>query len=181
MHYQHSLIEAFKHLNYNLTTEEYARTRAFFSTSRAMLREQLEKLSWDASCDEQHTAIRTLAKDLTPSEYIYLVLPGKYTELDSVLYKQYTGKSQWENAAKVLAAIGWPKVDHIVVPLFMWLLDPNWPGSELIYKLIVSIPKDVLANKMRIILRNPSNYEERDFADIKLIIDDLCESLQLDL
>ena len=167
----------FKSLNYTLTKEEYQRALHFFSDERTEMRDLIEKLSWNETEEVQRKAIDHLADGLFPSEYIYLVLPDKYTTCNSnnqiKYYKQGTGKSRWENAAKTIVKIGWPKVDKIIVPLFIWLLDPNWPGSELIYNFILSLPKNVLTYKINEILDNPENYAKHDYEELKELIEEM--------
>ena len=113
--------DLFKSLNYIITEEEYQRSLEFFSDQRCKVRSLIEKLSWYETDENQMNAINALATELLPCEYIYLVLPDKYTVsvIDDNIkyYKQGTGKSRWENAAKTIITLGWPKVDNIIVPL----------------------------------------------------------------
>lgn len=126
-------------------------------------------------------AINALADKLRPCEYIYLVLPDKYFMIDigeqAGYYKAGTDKSRWENAAKTIIKIGWPKVDAIIVPLFIWLLDPNWPGSNMIYDFLCSLPKDVVAQNMKRILGSPESYSLSDYNDLKEQIQDMSQEL----
>lgn len=173
----------FKFINWRLTEEELQRTLTFFSAERAPVREQFDKLSWDATEEEQLQAIEYLAKNLLPHEYIFLVLADKFSLTPYNDQKKYYhgggGKARWGNAAKTVIKIGWPKVDNIVVPLFMWLLDTNWPGSLLIYDFLLSLPKDVLMNKMKEILDNPQYYDKGEYEDLKAQIEDLCEDAKI--
>lgn len=171
------IIEVFQRFNYTIPKEALSQTLAFFSPQREAVRSMMDKLSWDESKATQDYAINYLAHNLIPCEYIYLVLPDQYMEItaenESRYYKAGTGKSRWENAAKTIVQIGWPKVDPIIVPLFMWLLDSNWPGSQLIYDFLMSLPDDVFEQKTNQILNNPQNYYSYDYCDLVDLISDL--------
>jgi len=45
------------------------------------------------------------------------------------LLVQPMDKKYWENSAKVLKAIGYPKNKDAISGLFQWLKDLNWPGA----------------------------------------------------
>lgn len=171
----------FGYLNYTLTEENMKHTLHFFSEERSFVRKQFENLSWYASIHKQNEAIDFLANNLKPCEYIYLILACKY-ELCFVnherrYFKCTTDKSRWENAAKVIEKIGWPGIENIIIPLFYWLLDPNWPGSEIIRKLILSLPKKVVIEKSNTILASPERYHTIDFEDLKAIIKEITEEI----
>lgn len=173
----------FKELYYRPTDEEYRRALESFSDDRTHIRDMIDKLSWDASEAEQQYAIDYLPEHMLPSEYIYLVLADSYdVEISNgkIAYlKIGKDKSKWENAAKTIIKIGWPKVDRIMIPVFCWLLDPNWPGSILIYNFLLSLPKEVLQAKMKQILDNPQWFESYDYEDFAGQIEDLCEDAQI--
>lgn len=180
----HEIKNVFKSLNYIITEEEYLSSLIFFSDDRQEIRNLIEKLSWEETDENQKNAIEELVVKLFPCEYIYLVLPDRYivsNDSDGVkYYKQGTGKTRWENAAKTIIKLGWPKIDNIVVPLFIWLLDPNWPGSSIIYELIGSLPKNVFIEKSNIILDNPQNYSACDYNDLKALIAEMLEDISID-
>lgn len=167
----------FRMLNWKCTDEEYQQALTFFSKERECVREQFEKLSWNAEAYEQEDAIKYLSINLFPWEYIYLIFADKYSseihDEQRRFYRHKTGKERWENAAKTIIQIGWPKVNNILLPLFMWLLDPNWPGSELIYDFILALPESVLIGKMNEIAEHPQNYNEVDYADLMALIEQL--------
>ena len=62
----------------NPVPEEYRRSLGFFSNERQHIRDMFKKLSWDVSEDEQAYAVDYLAKNMLPSEYIYLVFANDY-------------------------------------------------------------------------------------------------------
>ncbi|MBQ9838098.1 MAG: hypothetical protein IJO56_01185 [Oscillospiraceae bacterium] len=171
----------FSYLNYTLTEDELRRSLHFFSEERAFVREHFENLSWDAPVNKQKQAIDYLATNLKSWEYIYLILAGTYNlcfvNHERRYFKCIVDKSKWENAAKVIQKIGWPRIENIVVPLFYWLLDSNWPGSETIRSLILNLPKEVLTEKCNTILTSPGRYLPTDFEDLKDIIQDITEEL----
>lgn len=175
----------FKEIYYMPSPEEYRCSLEFFSEERQHIREMFKKLSWDASEEDQAYAVEYLAENMLPSEYIYLVLADDY-KMDffngELAYLKFgKDKGKWENAAKTIVKIGWPKVDRIIIPLFCWLLDPNWPGSFLIYQFLLSLPRDVLQAKMKEILDNPQWFKSYDYEDIKGQIEDLCIDAQMQI
>ena len=89
------------------------------------------------------------------------------------------GKERWENAAKTVVKIGWPKVDNIIIPLFVWLIDPNWPGSNIIYNFLLALPKNILKSKMIEILNNSNRYDNLLYGDLLLQIHDLSEDAKI--
>ena len=177
------IYEHFKMLNYSIPAGMEEATLSFFSDERSMVRMFMDQLSWDATAEEQELAISRLAVELFPWEYIYLVLLNNDIVFSDGTHNSFhirrTWKSRWENAAKTIVQIGWPKVDIIIIPLFYWLLDPNWPGSELICTFLMSLPTDVLRAKMHEILTHPEQYRSFDYDDLKLHISDICEDLKI--
>ncbi len=167
----------FKEVSYIVTPEEYQTALEFFSEERRHIREKIEMLSWDASEEDQQSAVEYLAKHMLPSEYIYLVLAGSYgiENLNGKLsYLKHCSKARWGNAAETIVKIGWPNIEPIIIPIFYWLLDPNWPGSLLIYNFLLTLPKDVLYAQMKRIVDNPQWFEQIDYQDLIGQIDDLC-------
>lgn len=53
-------------------------------------------------------------------------------------------KEYWENAAKVLFIIGYPRIKDIIPGLLVWLQDINWPGSMIVIDILRMVPKNVL-------------------------------------
>lgn len=86
-------------------------------------------LSWYASIDSQMKAINELASmaNLIPSTLI-----------------QPSGKEYWENAARTLSVIGYPRIEEAIPGLFNWLQDLNWPGALIIMELLKSLPKEAI-------------------------------------
>lgn len=57
-------------------------------------------------------------------------------------------KMYWENAAKVLAKRGYPIIRDILMELFEWLQDMNWPGAITVVNILNTIPKKVLVENL---------------------------------
>lgn len=88
-----------------------------------------KNLSWNASLDCQKKAINELASmdNLNPSALI-----------------QPLGKEYWENAARTLSKIGYPRIEEAIPGLFNWLQDLNWPGALIVMELLKSLPKETI-------------------------------------
>lgn len=76
----------------------------------------IEDLSWDNPKDVVDKAINQLLK--IDDEQVTLLL-------------QPVNKSCWENAAKVLQMIGYPRNKLALPGLIEWLRDMNWPGAQI--------------------------------------------------
>ena len=174
----------FNYLNYKPSDEMYKESMFFFSDMRSDVRDALEKLSWNELPSVQLKAISFLKNSLKHSEYIYLVLPDRYTKIEKdhklLFVKHRSDKSRWENAAKLIVELGWPKTDEIIVPLFMWLLDNNWPGSNIIYSFLLSLPQKQLIAKMDKIVSNPQNYASCDYQELVEIIQEMKTGMKTD-
>lgn len=175
----------FKFINWELSEQDLQNTLNFFSKERAPIRDRFENLSWYSKKSEQMEAINFLSINLLPCEYVFLILADQYSltpyNEQEKYYKRQSGKERWENAAKTIIKIGWPKVDIILIPMFIWLLDPNWPGSKLIYDFLLSLPLDILQKRMKKIIESPQNYDPYVYEDLKNQIDDLCEDLKISI
>ena len=173
----------FRFINWKPTHEELQSALFFFSDEREAVRAQFEKLSCYATKEEQLHAVNYLVEGLLPEEYIFLVMADSFSlsqyDAQCKYYSSKGGKEKWENAAKVVVRIGWPKVDYIIVPLFIWLLDPNWPGSRLIYDFLLTLPHNILREKMKKIIEHPNDYDKSTYEDLRLQIADLCEDTNI--
>lgn len=89
----------------------------------------LMNLSWNASLESQTRAINEIVSmtNLNPNSLI-----------------QPLGKEYWENAAKALVEIGYPRIGPAIPGLFGWLKDLNWPGAMIVMNLLKSLPQDVV-------------------------------------
>lgn len=86
-------------------------------------------LSWKAPLDSQKRVINELASMVSLNPNIFI---------------QPLSKEYWENAAKVLRKIGYPRIEGSIPGLFSWLQDMNWPGAVLVMELLNSLPKDAI-------------------------------------
>ena len=59
-------------------------------------------------------------------------------------------KGNWENAAKVLQMRGYPRIKDILLEMFEWLQDYNWPGSKIIFDILVKLPKDIFLSNLEL-------------------------------
>lgn len=98
--------------------------------------EQIRELHWDQPRDVQQRAIEKLSR-LNGEEVIFL---AKHSEV--------LQKPTWENAARVLKQIGYPKNAPALPYLMEWFQDINWPGVDdviiLMGKIELSILKPVI-------------------------------------
>lgn len=88
----------------------------------------IKNLSWNAPLDCQKNAIDQIAS---------------MDNLNPITLLQPSDKECWENAAKVLYKIGYPKIEPAIPGLFAWLQDSNWPGEIVVKKILKSLPKDI--------------------------------------
>jgi len=58
-------------------------------------------------------------------------------------------KDMYENAVRVLAGLGYPKVKSAIPSLFQLLQDLTWPGSTQAFQLLLSMPTDAYENELR--------------------------------
>ena len=58
----------------------------------------------------------------------------------SVLMRPVESKLIWENCAKVLASKCDNELEFYIIYLFEWLKDMNWPGADIIYRKLKSMP-----------------------------------------
>lgn len=93
-----------------------------------MDRSILLRLSWNLPLDVQEKTINEIASiiNLNPME---LLQPDR--------------KEYWENAAKVLFIMGYPKIKDAIPGLLIWLQDINWPGATIVMEILGSLPKDI--------------------------------------
>lgn len=89
----------------------------------------LLNLSWNLPLDIQEKAVAEIASivDLNLKDLL-----------------QPIGKEYWENAAKVLFRIGYPKIKGEIPGLIIWLEDINWPGSTTVMEILGTIPISIL-------------------------------------
>lgn len=91
--------------------------------------DNIKNLSWNVSIEEQNKAIEALVLSDT---------------LDAKILLQPLDKNCWENAAKVLFLMGYPRIKTAVQGLFVWLQDKNWPGVLIVTKILELLPRDIL-------------------------------------
>jgi hypothetical protein len=109
----------------------------------------ISNLSWNKRRIVQQKAIDELIK-MDGSQW-FLVLP-----------RRNYNKDLWENAAIVLSKKEFDQIEGILVDLFYWFQDLNWPGVDIILNLLKRIPKEAFEkalSKARIIAETLEDYE----------------------
>ena len=57
-------------------------------------------------------------------------------------------KKYWEDAAKVLEARGYPIIKDVILDVFEWMKDMNWPGALIAYDILKKLPEDILVENL---------------------------------
>lgn len=65
-------------------------------------------------------------------------------DFDSKLLIQPLDLHHWQNAAKILNAMGFNKVKHLTNELLYWVQDVNWPGAFIVLDLLKTFPNEYL-------------------------------------
>lgn len=107
--------------------------------------ELIKALKWDVNEDEQKIAFDKLA-------YIE-------PELVEVLL-QPINKDYWENAAKVLKLIGYPRNKLAIPGLLEWLQDMNWPGAIEAKEALMEVEKNILIPYIEKALLNAKEQDD---------------------
>lgn len=66
---------------------------------------------------------------------------GKKVKSLSVFFQPIESKSIWENCAKILVSKSDDELKPYLLELFRWLQDMNWPGADLVYERLQSMPR----------------------------------------
>jgi Domain of unknown function (DUF5071) len=90
----------------------------------------IDCLSWNEDPVGQNEAIALL------------VAAGERLDLSLVLQKG--DKSCWQNEARVIQELGYPRFREVVPAMLEWLQDLNWPGANEIVEALAGMPKDDL-------------------------------------
>jgi hypothetical protein len=97
------------------------------------------------------------AYELAQSETERSVIVEKIRNIENEQFKyfiKYGPKADWWNQAKILIALGFPRIKPILNTLFEWLQDMNWPGAvEIQENLLLKISKSELISCLDIVLR----------------------------
>lgn len=114
-----------------------------------MENELLKDLMWDADVSKQGEAIKTLSsmKDLNLE----------------ILLQPSLGKSCWENAARVLYIIGYPRVMKVIDGLFEWLQDMNWPGVDIVIDILKLMPKEIFIENLEKCVKKAINAKDEEW------------------
>jgi hypothetical protein len=93
------------------------------------INELLDNLSWTNPQKIQQEAINKLIS-LDNIDVLRLLQPGD--------------KSCWENSAKIIKEIGYPRISIAIPGLLEWIKDLNWPGASIIMEVLENIESGVL-------------------------------------
>lgn len=123
----------------------------------------IEMLDWNNPNKIQSEAIVELTK-LTNDDVIpLLVSPGP--------------KSRWENAAKVLFNIGYPKIQKHLATMLPWLQDMNWPGANIVFDLLTQVPAEVIGHELELAVLRAEKEKDFDWmAGLKRLV----EAIEID-
>lgn len=99
-----------------------------------LIRAYVEQLNWHNPEWMQEQMMNTLVG--IPSEYYHMLL-------------QQGEKACWENEARVIVKIGYPKVKSILPGIFAWFQDLNWPGVNELVEMLKGIDKDVIVYHLK--------------------------------
>lgn len=91
------------------------------------IEELINDLEWSKPVEVQENAIKKLEK---------------ISEKDLNKLIQPKNKYCWENSARVIKKIGYPKIQIIIPELIEWLKDLNWPGAIIILDTLKNIEKN---------------------------------------
>jgi hypothetical protein len=104
----------------------------------------LRQLHWQKTDEELQLAKEKL-KELPEHQMNLLVLP-------------LLDKALWDNAADLLAEMGYPRIEPILYEVLTWLQDINWPGSIRISELLVSVGEPLIPYIKRALAESDSDW-----------------------
>jgi hypothetical protein len=89
------------------------------------------QLDWNLPVNIQQKAMEELTNEITEDNIEMLIQP--------------LGKQYWENSAKVIRKVGYPKNYKAIAGLLCWLQDMNWPGAWISLECLQNIDYQVLS------------------------------------
>ena len=114
-----------------------------------MENELLKYLMCDVDVYKQEEAIKTLSS----MENLKL----------EILLQPSLGKGCWENAAKVLYIVGYPRVMEVIDGLFEWLQDMNWPGVDIVIDILKLMPKKIFIENLEKCVKKAINAKDEEW------------------
>jgi HEAT repeat protein len=93
--------------------------------------ELLSNLNWNLPLEVQEGAIKSITEVIDEQKAKILV--------------QFGSKALWENEARILKNIGYPKNKYTIPGLLEWLQDLNWPGALISMEALIAIEDEILA------------------------------------
>lgn len=88
------------------------------------------------------------------------IIEAKKIKNLSVLIQPIESKSIWENCAKVLASKEDEELKIYLIDLFKWLQDMNWPGADVVYERLKSMPIQHIETAYKICLSLAERTED---------------------
>lgn len=80
-------------------------------------------------------------------------------DFDPKLLIQPLDLHHWQNAAKILNAMGFNKVKHLTNELLYWVQDVNWPGAFIVLDLLKTFPNEYLLPYLKMLLQRQYRHE----------------------
>jgi hypothetical protein len=80
-------------------------------------------------------------------------------------------KALWENCARVLQLIGFPRLNNSIALLLEWLQDLNYPGIEIILKICSGCERTKLVEQLeKSLFEAASDQDEQWIGGLKLLV-----------
>jgi hypothetical protein len=83
--------------------------------------------------------------------------------LDPQLFLQPNGKAYWSKSAVLLERLGYPRIVPVIDGLFDWIKDMNWPGANIVQRILLSIPDDVFFGYYQKAVKNAIETNDEDW------------------
>lgn len=87
-----------------------------------------------------------------------IALDLKYSNL--YFAKPFYSKEYWEYSALVLKKRAYPTIGDVILELFDWLKDINWPGSMTIKEILYSIPRNILIKYLEEVINKANSSKD---------------------
>ena len=72
----------------------------------------------------------------------------------------FYSKEYWEYSALVLKKRAYPTIGDVILELFDWLKDINWPGSMTIKEILYSIPRNILIKYLEEVIDKANSIKD---------------------
>ena len=120
------------------------------------LKQELANLSWNMPDSIQQEAIERLVS---------------IDDEDMPQLLQPISKFCWENAAKVIRKIGYPRINPITSGLLEWIADMNWPGAWIIMEILEEgEPKNLVKSIEEAIIKAYGDEDDMWMTSLKNLV-----------